>query len=117
MTEGTTIGQSVEIKGDLSAKEDMTIEGQVEGKIEVDQNAVTVGPNGRIKAEVRAKVVNVMGKVTGNVTATEKISIGEKASVEGDVAAPRVGIADGAHVKGQIDMQQSNFPPRSGWPG
>ena len=107
---GTTIGQSVSIKGELSAKEDLTIEGQVEGKIELDQNAVTIGPNGRIKAQVKAKVVSVLGRVNGNITATETLNIGEKGSVEGDLRAPRVGIAEGSHFKGRIDMQQSKAP-------
>ena len=117
MPEGTTIGQSVVIKGDLSAQEDLTIEGQVEGKIELDQNAVTVGPNGRIKAQVRAKVVSVLGKVNGNITATEKLNIGEQGTVKGDLSAPRVGIAEGAHINGQIDMQRSKAPKTLGGSG
>ena len=112
-----SIGQSVFITGGLSAKEDLTIEGQIEGKVvELDQNVLTIGPNGRIRAKVQAKVVIVMGKVTGNISATEKIEIGEKASVEGDLTAPRVGIADGAHFKGQIDMRRAETKPVSGVP-
>lgn len=112
-----SIGQSVIITGGLSAKEDLTIEGQVEGKVELDQNVLTIGPNGRIRAQVKAKVVIVMGKVTGNISAAEKIEIGEKASVEGDLTAPRVGIADGAHFKGQIDMRRTETKPVSGSTG
>ena len=102
-----TIGQSVVIKGELSAKEDLTIEGQVEGKIEMEQNMLTVGVNGRIKAQVLAKAVVVMGTVTGDITATEKINLCETASVEGDLAAPRVAIAEGVSFRGLIDMQRS----------
>ncbi len=80
-----TIGQSVVIKGELSAKEDLTIECQVEGQIEMEQNMLTVGVNGRIKAQVLAKAVVVMGTVTGDITATEKINLCETASVEGDL--------------------------------
>ena len=98
------------IKGELSAKEDLTIEGQVEGKIEMEQNMLTVGVNGRIKAQVLAKAVVVMGTVNGNITATEKINIHETASVEGDLAAPRIGIAEGVSFRGQIDMQRSDTP-------
>ncbi len=103
----STIGQSVVIKGDLSAKEDLTVEGQVEGTIELDQSVLTVGPKGRVKAQVSAKTVIVMGKVNGNITATEKVQLHETASVNGDLAAPRVGIVEGATVQGHIAVQGS----------
>jgi len=102
-----TIGKSVVIKGELSASEDLTIEGQVEGKIELKQNILTIGANGRIKASVFAKAVIVQGEVHGNITATEKVDIRDAGSVDGDLASPRVAIADGAHFRGSIDMQQS----------
>ncbi len=105
-----TIGQSVVIKGELRAKEDLTIEGQVEGKIDMEQNMLTVGVNGRIKAQVLAKAVVVMGSVTGDITATEKINLYETASVKGDLAAPRVAIAEGVSFRGLIDMQRSETP-------
>ncbi len=108
------IGKSVLIKGELSGSEDLTIEGQVEGKIELRQNVLTIGPNARIKAEVSAKAVIVQGEVHGNVTATEKVDIRDAGSVEGDVSAPRVAIAEGAHFRGSIDMQQRTGAPKSG---
>jgi cytoskeletal protein CcmA (bactofilin family) len=95
------------IKGELSGSEDLTIEGQVDGKIELRQNVLTIGPNGRIKAQVFAKSVVILGEVTGNVTATEKVDIRDNGSVDGDIAAPRVAIAEGAHFRGSIDMQKS----------
>ena len=101
------IGKSVVIKGELNGSEDLTIEGQVEGKIELRQNVLTIGPNGRIKAQVFAKSVIVLGEVTGNVTATEKVDIRDNGSVDGDIAAPRVAIAEGAHFRGSIDMQRT----------
>jgi cytoskeletal protein CcmA (bactofilin family) len=101
------IGKSVVIKGELNGSEDLTIEGQVDGKIELRQNVLTIGPNGKIKAQVVAKTVVVEGQVQGNVTATERIDIRDKGSVEGDLSAPRVAIADGAHFRGSIDMQQA----------
>lgn len=101
------IGKSVVIKGELSGSEDLTIEGQVEGKIEMRQNVLTIGPNGKIKAEIFAKVLVVQGEVHGDVTATERVEIRESGSVEGDVSAPRVAIADGAHFRGGIDMQRA----------
>ena len=102
-----TIGKSVVIKGELSASEDLTIEGQVEGKIELRQNILTIGANGKIKASVFAKAVIVQGEVHGNITATEKVDIRDAGSVDGDLAAPRVAIADGAHFRGSIDMQRA----------
>jgi len=101
------IGKSVVIKGELNGSEDLTIEGQVEGKVELRQNVLTIGPNGRIKAQVFAKSVVVLGEVTGNVTASEKVDIRDNGSVDGDIAAPRVAIAEGAHFRGSIDMQKS----------
>jgi cytoskeletal protein CcmA (bactofilin family) len=114
-----TIGQSVVIKGELSAEEDLTIEGTVEGKVELKKNAVTIGPNGRIRAQVQAKIVSVLGRVNGNIMASDKISIGEQGAVEGDLTAPRIAIADGSHVNGKVEMQRAKTPkasPASGEP-
>jgi cytoskeletal protein CcmA (bactofilin family) len=99
------IGKSVVIKGDLQGSEDLTIEGQVEGTIELKENVLTIGPNGRIKAQVFAKTVIILGTVHGNVTASEKVDIRDGASVAGDVASPRVAIAEGAQFHGSVDMQ------------
>jgi len=101
------IGKSVVIKGELSGSEDLTIEGQVDGKIELRQNVLTIGPNGRIKAQVFAKAVIVQGEVTGNITASEKVDIRDAGSVDGDITSPKVAIAEGAHFRGSIDMQRS----------
>ena len=101
------IGKSVVIKGELSGSEDLTIEGQVDGKIELRQNVLTIGPNGRIKAQVFAKAVIVQGEVTGNISASEKVDIRDNGSVDGDIASPKVAIAEGAHFRGSIDMQKA----------
>ena len=106
------IGKSVIIKGELSGSEDLTIEGQVEGKIELKEHVLTIGPNGKIKAEIFAKVVIVLGDVRGNITASEKVDIRDNGSVDGDIAAPRVAIAEGAHFRGSVDMQKKAEPPR-----
>ncbi len=103
-----TIGKSIVIKGELSGGEDLTIDGQVEGKVELRDHVLTVGANGRLKAQVFAKSIVVLGQVTGNLSATEKVDIGQNGSVEGDVVAPRVAIADGAHFRGSIDMQRKD---------
>jgi cytoskeletal protein CcmA (bactofilin family) len=107
VTERVNIGKSVVIKGELNGSEDLTIEGRVEGKIELRQHVLTIGPNGKIKAQVFAKSVVVLGEVNGNVTATDKVNIREKGSVDGDITAPRVAIAEGAHFRGSVDMQRS----------
>jgi cytoskeletal protein CcmA (bactofilin family) len=101
------IGKSVVIKGELSGSEDLTIEGHVEGRIDLKENVLTIGPNGKIKAEVFAKSVVVLGEVTGNVTASEKVDIRDNGSVDGDIASPRVAIAEGAHFRGSVDMQRA----------
>ena len=105
------IGKSVIIKGELTGSEDLMIEGQVDGKIELRQNILTIGPNGKIKAEVFAKAIIVQGSVHGNITASEKIDIRDNGSVDGDLAAPRVAIAEGAHFRGSIDMQTTAAKP------
>jgi cytoskeletal protein CcmA (bactofilin family) len=104
------IGKSVVIKGELNGSEDLTIEGHVEGKIELREHVLTIGPNGKIKAAVFAKSVIVLGEVTGNVTATEKVDIRDGGSVDGDIVAPRVAIAEGAHFRGSVDMQRAGKP-------
>ncbi|MGH7302436.1 MAG: bactofilin family protein [Candidatus Rokuibacteriota bacterium] len=103
-----SIGKSIVINGELSGSEDLTIEGRVDGKIELRDHVLTVGANGRIKAQVSAKAIVVLGQVTGNLNATERVDIKESGSVEGDIVAPRVAIADGSHFKGSIDMQKKD---------
>jgi cytoskeletal protein CcmA (bactofilin family) len=105
------IGKSVVIKGELSGSEDLTIEGHVEGSIQLKDNILTIGPNGKIRAEVFAKAVIVLGEVTGNVTASEKVDIRDNGSVDGDIISPRVAIAEGAHFRGSVDMQRAGAKP------
>ena len=100
------IGQSVQIKGELTGNEDLTIEGMVDGKITVKDHNLTIGANGRITAEVHAKTVNVVGQVIGNIIADDKVELAPTGSVQGDIRAPRVAIADGARFKGSIDMER-----------
>ena len=101
------IGKSVVIKGELNGSEDLTIEGQVEGKIELKDHVLTIGPNGKIKAQVFAKALIVFGEVNGNVSASEKVEIRDGGSVDGDIVSPRVVIAEGAHFRGSVDMQRN----------
>jgi cytoskeletal protein CcmA (bactofilin family) len=105
------IGKSVVIKGELNGSEDLTIEGHVEGRIELKDHVLTIGPNGKIKAQVFAKAVIVLGEVNGNVTASEKVDIRDGGAVDGDIISPRVAIAEGAHVRGSVDMQRKGAQP------
>ena len=101
------IGRSVVIKGELTGSEDLIIDGQVDGTINLLEHQLTIGPGGKIKAHVSAKSVVVVGRIDGNITATEKIQIREDGTVEGDVTAPRISIADGARFRGSVDMRAS----------
>jgi cytoskeletal protein CcmA (bactofilin family) len=105
------IGKSVVVKGELNGSEDLTIEGHVEGTIQLRDHVLTIGPNGRIKAQVFAKAVVVLGEVTGNVTASDKVDIRDGGSVDGDIISPRVAIAEGAHFRGSVDMQRKGGAP------
>src|SRR6476661_7053163 len=104
------IGKSVVIEGELQGGDDLTIEGHVEGTIQLREHVLTIGPNGRIKAQVFAKSVIVLGEVTGNVTASDKVDIRDAGSVDGDIISPRVAIAEGAHFRGSVDMQRKSGP-------
>jgi len=110
------IGKSVVIKGELNGSEDLTVEGHVEGKIELKDHVLTIGPNGKIKAQVFAKAVIVLGEVNGNVTASEKVDIRDGGSVDGDIISPRVAIAEGAHFRGSVDMQRKAGQPQQQQP-
>jgi cytoskeletal protein CcmA (bactofilin family) len=108
--DNVNIGKSVVIKGELNGSEDLTIEGHVEGTIQLKDHVLTIGPNGKIKAQVFAKSVIVLGEVTGNVTASDKVDIRDNGSVDGDIVSPRVAIAEGAHFRGSVDMQRKGSP-------
>ena len=111
--DNVNIGKSVVIKGELNGSEDLTIEGQVEGTIQLRDHVLTIGANGRIKAQVFAKAVIVLGEVTGNVTASDKVDIRDNGSVDGDIISPRVAIAEGAHFRGSVDMQRKSAPAQA----
>jgi cytoskeletal protein CcmA (bactofilin family) len=98
------LGKSVVIKGELSGSEDFTLYGQMEGSIRLPNHTLTIGPHAEIEAEISAKVVVIMGAVTGNVTAEEKVEIRATGSVTGDIAAPRLAVADGGSLRGRVEM-------------
>jgi len=103
--ESATIGPSIAIKGDLIGEEDLVIQGRVEGKVDLKQNSVTIGKDGRVKADIYAKLVNVEGEVEGNLYGSEQIILRTTGCVRGNISAPRVSIEDGARFKGGIDME------------
>ena len=101
------IGKSVIIKGELNGSEDLIVEGQVEGKIDLRDYVLTIGPNGRIRAQIVAKAVVVQGQVVGNISANDRVTILESGVVEGDIQTPRFSIAEGAMFRGKVDMQDA----------
>ena len=100
------IGPSIQIKGELQGDEDLTIDGRVEGKIELREHNLTIGQNGRIKADLYARNIVIAGEVTGNAFAAERVEIAPSGRLSGDITAPRITIADGAHFKGAVDMER-----------
>jgi cytoskeletal protein CcmA (bactofilin family) len=98
------LGKSVVIKGELSASEDLTLYGQMEGSVTLPDHTLTIGPAANIKASISAKVVVIMGAVTGNVTAAEKVELRATGSVTGDLASPRLVVAEGGHLRGRVEM-------------
>jgi cytoskeletal protein CcmA (bactofilin family) len=107
------IGKSVIIKGELSGSEDLYIDGQVEGSIELQGNNLTVGPHGQVKANVNAKGVIIQGKVEGNIKATERAELRKSAVAIGDVTTQRMAIEEGAYFKGRVDIQRENAKPET----
>ncbi|HUJ78713.1 MAG TPA: polymer-forming cytoskeletal protein [Nitrospiria bacterium] len=106
MTQSALIGQSIHFKGELTGNEDLTIDGTVEGKIDLKEHHLTIGKSGRIKADLHAKSIIIHGEVTGQVTADEKVEIQATGRLQGDIFSPRLSIADGAHFKGSVDMDR-----------
>jgi cytoskeletal protein CcmA (bactofilin family) len=106
MTQTAMIGQSITFKGELTGNEDLMIDGVVEGKIDLKEHHLTIGKNGRIKADLRAKSITIQGEVIGQVIAEEKVEIQATGRLQGDILAPRLSIADGAHFKGSVDMDR-----------
>jgi cytoskeletal protein CcmA (bactofilin family) len=104
--EAAHIGKSVAIKGELSGSENLYVDGNVEGTIELRSHILTVGPNGNIKANVTAKSVVIHGKLDGAITATDRVDLRKSAVVAGDVTTQRISIEEGAYLKGKVDIQK-----------
>ncbi len=116
-----SIGKSITIQGDLSGDEDLVIDGTVDGKVELPDHQVTIGAHGTVRAELLAKSVLVIGRVTGNVHGSERVEIQATGIVEGDVTAPRLVIAEGGLVNGAVQMggkaAREGNAPRPSAPG
>ena len=102
----TCIGRTVVAQGQIVAGEDLLIEGQFDGNISLNDHCLTVGPEGRVKAEIRARQVVIQGSVIGNIEAREKVDIRRTGNVVGDIVASTVAIEDGAYFKGSIDISR-----------
>jgi len=107
-----TIGKSLVIKGEVTGSESLYIDGRVEGSINLSGNRVTVGRNGVVSANINAREIVVLGKVRGNMTASDRVDIRSDGSLTGDVIAARISIEDGAFFKGGIDIRKGGQQPQ-----
>jgi cytoskeletal protein CcmA (bactofilin family) len=107
------IGKSLRVRGEISGSEDVTIDGEVEGTVELKDNSLTIGPNGKVHANVTAKSITVLGRLEGNVKAGERVEISKTGSLEGDLVTPRIVIEDGAVFRGSIDILKPGEQPAS----
>jgi len=107
------IGKSVVIKGELSGSEDLYIDGEVEGTIQLQGNNLVIGPNGHVHADVNAKGVIVQGKLEGNIWASDRVELRKSAVIVGDIVTQRIAIEDGAYFKGKVEIQKEAAKPNS----
>lgn len=108
-----TIGKSLSVKGQISGTEDLYIDGEVEGTVELKDHNITVGPNGRVSANLHGRDVVVLGRVKGNIRAVDRLEIRKTGSLMGDIITARVVIEDGAYFKGSIDIQKPGAKPEA----
>jgi cytoskeletal protein CcmA (bactofilin family) len=101
------IGKALRIEGHIVSDEHLTIDGQVDGTIEVGDHSLMIGKGADVKADLNAKTITVSGTVTGNVTASERVVLQRSASVDGDITTPRLAMAEGAVVKGKVEARGS----------
>lgn len=112
MSGSATIGKAVMVKGQIFSREDLIIDGEVEGTVEAHEHRVTIGPNGKVHAGVKAREIVVLGSINGNVEATDKIDIRKDARLVGDIKTARIVIEDGAYFKGSIDITKAEAKPQ-----
>jgi cytoskeletal protein CcmA (bactofilin family) len=104
--EQASIGKSLVIKGEVTGSEELYIDGRVEGSINLSGNRVTIGKNGAVAANISAREIVILGKVRGNLTASDRVDIRSEGSLTGDVLTQRISIEDGAFFKGGIDIRK-----------
>jgi cytoskeletal protein CcmA (bactofilin family) len=104
------LGRSVVVKGQIISREDLTIDGEVEGTIEMQEHRLTIGPNGKVRASVKAREVIVLGTLHGNVETGDRIDIRKEAKLVGDIRTARIMIEDGAYFKGNVDISRAEVP-------
>ncbi|HVZ83688.1 MAG TPA: polymer-forming cytoskeletal protein [Terracidiphilus sp.] len=114
--EQATIGKGLFIKGEITGSESLYIDGKIEGTINLPGNRLTVGRNGQVNAAINAREIVVLGKVKGNVSATDRVDIRAEGALTGDVAAARISIEDGAFFKGGIDIKKPEGAKPAGAP-
>jgi cytoskeletal protein CcmA (bactofilin family) len=105
------IGKSVVVKGELSGSEDLYLDGEVEGSVELRDHHLTIGPHGKVRASVNARDVVVHGELNGNVHGTERVELRKSAVLTGDIVTQRIVIEDGAFFKGSVDTQRQGAKP------
>ena len=105
------IGKSVMIKGQIVSREDLTIDGEVEGTVELQEHRLTIGPHGKVRADIKAREIVVLGNVYGNVDVADKIEIRKDAKLVGDIKTARIVIEDGAYFKGSTDIVRPEPKP------
>ena len=104
-TRGANFGRSIAVKGEVSGSEDLMIDGQVEGRIDLPDHVLTVGPNATIVADITVRVATIFGSVIGNITAREKIEVRKAGSVEGQLTCARLVVQEGAILHGKVDAK------------
>ena len=109
-TGNAVLGKSVVVKGQILSREDLTIDGEVEGTVEMQEHRLTIGPNGKVRASVKAREVIVLGTLNGNVETADRIDIRKEAKLVGDIKTARIVIEDGAYFKGNVDIIRAEVP-------
>jgi cytoskeletal protein CcmA (bactofilin family) len=110
------INAGLKIQGEISGSSDLYIDGEMQGKIRLANAQVEIGPNGRIQADIEARGIVIEGSVQGNLKAGESVHLGPASRVQGSVLTPRIGIDDGARLRGKVEMTRADSPPSASLP-
>ncbi|MGH9466093.1 MAG: bactofilin family protein [Terriglobales bacterium] len=107
MERSTLLSKTIQLKGTITGTEDLFVDGKLEGSVDLPQNTLTVGANGHVQANINAREVVILGRLTGNITAADRVEIKAQGALTGDVSAARISIEDGAFFKGGIDIRKA----------